>query len=191
MLQLTSKLGHLPILSLRTGGPVAYIDSIIINPHNLRVEGWYVTDRFSKEKLVLRYQDVREVIKRGIVVNDHDVLTPAAELVRLQDIMDLAFVLNDKPVYQGNRKIGKVTDYAVEVESFFIQKLYVGQNILKSLSGDTVIDRQQIVEVTPKKVVVKGTEVKSFAPLKRLKAEFMPVHTSPSPAPPNASLTRE
>jgi len=178
-------------LSLRTGGPVAYIDSIIINPHNLRVEGWYVTDRFSKEKLVLRYQDVREVIKRGIVVNDHDVLTPAAELVRLQDIMDLAFVLNDKPVYQGNRKIGKVTDYAVEVESFFIQKLYVGQNLLKSLSGDTVIDRQQIVEVTPKKVVVKGTEVKSFAPLKRLKAEFMPVHTSPSPAPPNASLTRE
>ena len=191
MLQLTSKLGHLPILSLRTGSPVAFIDSIIINPHNLRVEGWYVLDRFSKEKLVLRYQDVREVIKRGIVINDHEVLTPPAELVRLKSILDLGFVLNDKPVYQGTRKIGKVTDYAIEIDSFFIKKLYVGQSLLKSLTGDMMIDRQQIIEVTPKKVVVKGADVKSYASLKRLKAGFMPVQSSPSPAPPNASFTRE
>lgn len=189
MLQLVSRLNKLLVLSLRTGGPVAYVDHPIINPHSMRLEGWYVIDRFSRETLVLRHQDIREVIKNGLVVNDHDVLSDPDDLVRLKSVLDLNFTLVDKPVYQDKKRLGKVTDYAVDSDSFFVQKLYVGQSLLKSLAGELVIDRRQIVEVTPTRVQVAGTTLKTFSPIKKLKKELLVAQPSPSGVPPSASLT--
>ncbi len=191
MLQLVSKLNKFIVLSLRTGGPIAFVDRPIINPHNMRIDGWYVVDRFTRERLVLRYQDIREVIRNGIVVNDHDVLSKANELVRLKSVLELDYELQDKPVYQEKKRLGKVVDYAVELESFFIQKLYVSQSLLKSLAGELVIDRQQVVEVTPSRVQVKGTKIKNFSPIKKFKEDLLAAQPSPSGVPPTASLTRE
>lgn len=150
-------------MSLRTGQQVATALEPIINPNNLKIEGFYCTDRFSKDELVLLYQDIRDTIPQGFVVDDHDVLTPPDELVRLKEIMEISFKLVGKPVVTvSKQRIGKVSDYATEMETMYIQKLYVSQNVFKSLTGGNLgIDRNQINEITDRKIIInellKGT----------------------------------
>ena len=157
MLQLSKALINRPVLSLRTGGVIATAVSPIINPNNLKIEGFYCHDCFHKEPLVLLTQDVRDTLPQGLVVNDHDVLVAPDELVRLKDILALKFELLNKPVVTVNKKrLGKINDYAADHESLYIQKLYVAQSLLKSLSsGQLSVDRNQIIEITNRHIVVQ------------------------------------
>ena len=146
-----------PILSLRTGGVVATTTAVIINPNNLKVEGFFCIDNRSKEQLVLVQQDIREIIPQGLVINDHDVLAEPEELVRLHKIMNIGFdPLGKIVVTLSKEKIGKVVDYATDTETMYIQKLYVAQSILKHLTGGNLgIDRSQIHEITAKKIIIQ------------------------------------
>lgn len=157
MLQLSGSIAKTSVLSLRTGGLIAEVIGPLINPHNLKIEGFYCQDRFSKGQLVLLTQDIRDTAPQGFLVNDHDVLTDPSELVRLQSIIDLNFQLLNKPVItSGKKRLGKVTDYAIDNSSMFIQKLYVSQSLLKSFSGGQLsVDRTQIVEITNRKIVIQ------------------------------------
>lgn len=136
--------------------PIATAIAPIFNPNNLKIEGFYCQDRFNKTELILLYQDIRDVIKQGLVVNDHAVLTEPEELVRLKDILDLHFELLGKQVETISKtRVGKVNDYAVETETMFVQKIYVAQSILKSLTGGSLsIDRSQILEITPRRIII-------------------------------------
>jgi hypothetical protein len=52
--------------------------------------------------------------------------------------------------------LGKVNDFAADSQTLYIQKLYIGQPLLKSLSGGQLsVDRTHIVEITNKKIVVQ------------------------------------
>jgi sporulation protein YlmC with PRC-barrel domain len=163
MLQLSESLLNKPIMSLRTGQPVATAVEPIINPNTLKIEGFYCTDRFNKEELILLYQDIRDIIPQGFVIDDHDVLALPAELVRLKDIMDLGFTLIGKPVVTlSKQRVGKVSDYATEMETLYVQKIYVSQSMFKNFTGGSLgIDRNQINEITDKKIIInellKGT----------------------------------
>jgi sporulation protein YlmC with PRC-barrel domain len=90
------------------------------------------------------------------VINDHDVLVGADELVRLKKIIEIDFELTGKIVETVSKeKIGKVSDYAVESQSMFVKKLYVSQSLLKSFTGGSLsVDRTQIQEITPTKIVI-------------------------------------
>jgi sporulation protein YlmC with PRC-barrel domain len=163
MLQLSESLLNKPVMSLRTGQQVATAVEPIINPNNLKIEGFYCTDRFDKGELILLYQDIRDIIAQGFVIDDYDVLTPAVELVRLKEVMQLGFKLIGKPVVTVSKtKVGKVTDFATEVETMYIQKIYVSQNMFKNFSGGNLgVERNQINEITDKKIIInellKGT----------------------------------
>jgi sporulation protein YlmC with PRC-barrel domain len=156
MLRLSESLLNRPVMSLRTGQQVAIANEPIINPNNLKIEGFYCTDRYDKTELILLYQDIRDVITQGFVIDDHDVLAAPDELVRLKEIMDTGFTLIGKPVVTLSKsRVGKVSDYATEIETMYIQKLYVSQSLLKSLSGGNLgVDRSQINEITDRKIVI-------------------------------------
>ena len=52
-------------------------------------------------------------------------------------------------------KVGKVSDYATETETMFIQKIYVSQSILKSFTGGSLsVDRTQVNEITPNRIII-------------------------------------
>jgi uncharacterized protein YrrD len=163
MLRLSESLLNRPVMSLRTGQPVATALEPIINPNNLKIEGFYCSDRFSKDELILLYQDIRDIISQGFIIDDHDVLTSPEELVRLKEVMDIHFKLIGKPVVTVNKqRVGKVSDFATEIETMYVQKIYVTQGVIKSLTSGTLgIDRNQINEITDRRIIVnellKGT----------------------------------
>jgi sporulation protein YlmC with PRC-barrel domain len=81
----------------------------------------------------------------------------------LKDIMDLGFTLIGKPVVTlSKQRVGKVSDYATEMETLYVQKIYVSQSMFKNFTGGSLgIDRNQINEITDKKIIInellKGT----------------------------------
>ena len=166
MLKLSDAVVNLEVMSLRTGASVGTATSLIINPNNLQIEGWYVTDRFSKDKLILIATDVRDIVPQGLAINDHEVLSHPSELVRLKSIMDINFKLIGKSVRsQSGKRYGKVSDFAVETSSFLIKKIYATQAIVKNLSGGSLsIDRTQIVEITDSSIIIEDPSEPAGAP---------------------------
>lgn len=144
------------MLSLRTGSPVAEVIAPVINPDNLKIEGFYCLDSIDHLELVLLYQDIRDILPQGLIVNDHEVLAVPEDLIRLKNILELNFEIIGKPVETVSReKVGKVTDYAFEGSTMYIQKLYVSQSLLKNLtSGNLSIDRTTVHEITPKRIII-------------------------------------
>lgn len=150
-----------PVLSLRTGTVVATATAPVINPNNLKIEGFYCQDVENRgRQLIMLYQDIRDLIPQGFVINDYDVLSDPAELVRLQDVLRLNFSLFGKPVVTvSKQRLGKVNDFAVDTTTMYVQKLYVTPSVFKSLTGTNLgIDRTQIVEITDKRIVVQDLE---------------------------------
>jgi sporulation protein YlmC with PRC-barrel domain len=157
MLQLSQLLLNRPILSLRASATIGHTLTPIINPNNLKIEGFYCRDRFDKKTdKVLLYQDIREILPQGIIVNDRDALTDPSELIRLKDLMQLKCNLIGKQVVTvSKQKVGKVMDFATEMETLYIQKLYVSQPIYKNLNGGSLsVDRSQITEITSSQIII-------------------------------------
>lgn len=157
MLQLSGSILNRPVLSLRTGGQVATTTSPIINPNNLKIEGFYCQDAYDRKKVkVLLFQDIRDVLVNGFVVDDHDSLSDPGELIRLKEIMNMRFeIIGKQVVTTSKEKIGKVVDYAADIDSMYIQKLYVSQSMFKSIGGGSLgVDRTQIVEITDKRIII-------------------------------------
>ncbi|MBW3568708.1 hypothetical protein KY385_01105 [Candidatus Parcubacteria bacterium] len=166
MLKLSNAMTNISVMSLRTGGQVGTAVQMIINPNNLKIEGWYVDDRFSGQRRILLANDVRDIVPQGIAVNDQEVLSEPDELVRLKPILEINFQLTGKQVRsQGGKKYGKVTDFAVETSGLIIKKIYASQAIVKSLSdGNLSIDRTQIVEITNTSIIIEDPTVEDRVP---------------------------
>lgn len=157
MLQLSGALLEKPVLSLQTGAQVGTTLGAIFNPNNLKVEGFYCQSRFDKKQMILLSQEVRDILPQGIVVNDQHALTEPEELIRLKEVLEMKFELIGKPVYTVSKeRVGKVSDFAADDTTLYVQKLYVSRSILKSLNtGQLSVDRNNIVEITSKKIVIQ------------------------------------
>ena len=151
------------VMSLRSGRPIANLLGPIINPNNLFIEAWYVKDSQSGQQLILLSKDIREVMGRGFIVDDHDVLSEESDLIRLKNIIKLEFpLLGLKVTSESKKNYGKVVDYAFETESFIIKKIYSGQPLIRSISGGNLsIDRTQIIEITNRRIIIEDPTIKS------------------------------
>src|SRR5690606_20965327 len=139
-------------------GPLATVVAAIINPNNLAIVGFHCKEspRDTQTKILLT-QDIREWVPQGFAVDDHDALSPPEDLVRLKSILAIGYEVIGKAVYtQSKTRMGKVTDYATDHLSFKIQKVYVQQSIVKSLSGTGfAVDRKQMVEINDRRVIIR------------------------------------
>jgi sporulation protein YlmC with PRC-barrel domain len=135
----------------------------IINPNSLKIEGWFALNHFEKGEYILPAREIRDFIAKGLVVDDHDSLTHPDDMVRLKDVINIRFELIGKSVItESKNRLGKVADYAVDETSYLINKLYVNPTLLKGFTAEQLlIDRNQIVEITDKKIIVKDQKVRA------------------------------
>ena len=162
MLKLSVSLKNINVISLRAGGTVALATEPIINPHNLKIIGWWCKTPASPKRLVLLQDDVRENQGKGLAINDADDLADPDDLVRHKEILEVGFELPGKLVKTKRKKIGKVSDYSYN-DGYFVQKLYVEKPLTKVFTseGTLIIDRTQILEVSDNYILVKDTEIKA------------------------------
>jgi hypothetical protein len=158
---MSESLVNKPVMSMRSGGQIAIATEPVINPHNLKILGWWCKANGSS-RLVLLAEDVREIMPTGLAVNDEADLISPGDLVRQREILDTNFHLIDKPVKTKRHKLGKVSDFSYN-EGLFIQKLYVARSLVKVFTAEDtlIIDRTQIVEVTDDYILVRDAEIKA------------------------------
>lgn len=171
MLLSGSQLIDAPVMSLQTGKELARTSSAIINPHNLTVIAYLVTGQhLDHNPSYLRTADIREMGNLGMIVDSSDEFVEPDDIITEKSVYELAFDLDGKHVIDDNRtKIGKVTEYTIDIDSFVIQQLVVKKPLLKSFNDDELlVHRSQIVEVTDTTIIIKSGKIEE------------PVQTTPS-----------
>lgn len=164
MLIIGSRLINAPVMSLQTGSEIARTEREIIDTANLKVIGYELKGRLlDKHNLLLRVDEIREVSDIGMIIDSQDELITPGDVIKFDEIREKGFTIIDMPVRdEKGSKLGKVSDYTLDIGSFIMQQLTVRRPILKSLNDvELIIHRSQIIEINNKAIVVKSkAEVK-------------------------------
>jgi len=134
----------------------------VIDMPTLEIIAFYCETSRQKRQLVLMSRDIRQLASDCIIIDNEEELTDPEDIIRLKDTLETAYNPIDKPVVSENgHRLGSIEDYTVNLETNRLQKLHVRQSILRAwLGSNLVIDRTQIIDVTPHRIVVREPTVK-------------------------------
>ncbi len=169
MLVLSRRLLGTPIMSLQTGSQIGKTDEPIIDPRRLHIVAFYCVCGGLKldggQPAILHTSDIRELSDLGIIINSSDDIMAPKELVRLSEVIEFNFKLRGIAVVtEHGEKLGTVEDYTTDSLTFLIHKLHVKRPLLKSFNtSDLIIDREQILEVSNQRILVRSATIKSDA----------------------------
>jgi uncharacterized protein YrrD len=164
MLLTGSQLIGTPIMSLQTGKELARTKAAVIDPHNLTVIAYQIEGQhLDYDPSFLRIADMRELGSLGMIVDSSDEFVEPDDIINDKPVYELGFVLDGKHVIDDRKKkIGKVIDYTIDVDSFVIQQLTVKRPLLKSFNDDELlVHRSQIIEVNDTTIVISSGKIKS------------------------------
>lgn len=150
----------LPVLGIHIGSQIAITTGFIIDPADLTIRA-FLCEGEGRHTLLLLPQDIRQSGPQGLIVDSEESLAEPNDIVRLQPLLQEPFKVIGLPVVtQMGRTVGKVDSYTINPELYHAQKLYVRQPIWTSLlGGEVIIDRSQIVDVSPTQITVKDTDI--------------------------------
>lgn len=154
-------------MGLQTGGELARTEREIINPHTLEIVAYELTGPLLDTRpALLRVADVREFSDIGMIVDSSDEFVAPDDIIKLNEIYQLHFMLIGKTVIDTKRrKLGKVDGYTVETGGFVIQQLSIKRPLLKSLNdAQLLVHRSQIKEVSDNEIIVES-EIKPATPV--------------------------
>ena len=153
----------LPIISLQTSEAVALARLPVIDIATLEIQAFRAQSTHSKQQLVLMTRDIRQMATDCIIVDSEDELADPADIVRLQKLLHDGYSpLGKTVVSDAGRKLGTVEDYSINLENHHVQKLHVRGGVLRSWLGHShIIDRNQIIDITPQKITVREATVKA------------------------------
>jgi uncharacterized protein YrrD len=167
MLRMIEEFYDVVVISIRTGEVAGKVSSAIIKPDGLLIAGFFVKPLRERGEKVLVVSDIREIGLGGLIIDDEEKLMDLEDLVRIQALVEIDYQIVGKKVETDKkRKVGKVQDFAVDDLTWNVQKIYPSRGILKEFSTTgTIIDREQIVEVNDKKIIVKDVDINSAEPV--------------------------
>ena len=172
-----------PVLSLHVGGPVAWVDAEVVDPEKLKIVAFYVSGPAAKNDPevgeILETEDVREFSNLGMIVDSVEDFVNQGDVVKLDKVLELNFSLFGLKVEtKKGSKLGKITDFVVDTDSFMVHQLVVKRPAVKALlDPELIIPRKELVEVNDYKIIVKDEEDKIRKRVAR--EDFVPNFVNP------------
>ena len=163
MLLLGSRLLNAPVMGLQTGTKLATTKCPVIDPANLKIVAYEVEGAMLSERpSFLRVADVRELSNVGMIIDGSDEFFGKDDIINIRKILDLSFhLIGLNVIDESKRKLGKVFDYSVDSDSFFIQQINIKPSVIKSFSqSELLVHRSQIVEINDYSIIVKSASKK-------------------------------
>jgi uncharacterized protein YrrD len=160
LLILGAKLNGLTVVTLSSGSRVATLEKPVIDRKSLEVPAFKC--HAGGQELALSTRDIRQFNPSIILINSEDDLVETTEIVRLQPLIQENFPLIGVTVKtESGTKLGNVNDFVLDTSSFMVQKLHIKRPIFKSLLLEGLtIDRNQIVDISPKLITVHDATIK-------------------------------
>ena len=181
MLIAYSRLINTPVLSLQTGGPVGYISEPIIDPDSLKIIAFRLSGSLVSKSPnnLLDVKSIREYSDYGMVIDNIEELIADDDVIKISEAISLNFKLIDLKVEtKKHSKLGKVSSFTIDPDSFIIQQIIVKRPTLKSfLDPELTISRKEIVEITDDKIIVKDEE--KVLKQRAEKEDFIPNFVNP------------
>lgn len=175
MLLLGSRLIHTPVLSLQTGSELARTSRAIIDPRNLTIVAYELEGPLlDQHPALLRIADVRELSDIGMIVDSSDEFVEPQDVIKLQQVYDYHFQLQGlHAVDEKKHKLGKVTDYTLEVGSFVVEQLNIKRPLLQSLNdSELLVHRSQIIEITDTEIIIRSTDERPEPVTKAIRSAY-------------------
>lgn len=162
MYALASKLSNLPVISLQTGETIAILTRPLIDPGTLELVAYICQTTQAEDSRVLMARDIRQMALDCLIVDSEEELAEIGDIIRVQHLLEQRFTpLGKKVITDLDRHLGRVEDFTVNLESNRLQKIYIKQPFfLAWLGSSLIVDRSQILDVTPHKIIVRDTSVK-------------------------------
>ncbi len=157
MLILSEAIYGKKIMSIHAGGPIASLQDAVIDPKDLKIIGFSVGARGLKYYSVVHSGDIREWGPLGAIVNSEDAIMEVDEnMPKIKELAEANFKLEGIGVRtESGKRLGKVRNFVFETEGYFVVKLYVeNRGLLSLVNGTRVIERDSVVNVTKKFIVV-------------------------------------
>lgn len=186
MLLLGSKLIGTSIMGIQTGTKLAITKIPIVDPANLKIIAYEIDGPLLAERpAYLLIADVRELSSIGMIIDSSDEFVGIDDVIALKKVAEMNFRLVGLHVVDDTKKkLGKVTDYIVDTNSFVIQQLRVQQKILKSITNtELLIHRSQIIEINNTTIIVRSAIKKVESQEKVDKLVYVNPFRAASPAP--------
>ena len=167
MLYYNSGLIGLPVREARSGDTVALVEKLIIDPRSFTLAAFRLTTADKKHSYMVTDSIAEVSLKHGIFFSDTDAISELAELPRLQEVIDLGFELIKLPVRTmgakklSSQKLGSVEDFVVDDTSFAVFQIVVKRGLFSSFLPELAINRQQILELTNRELIVDDAYAKS------------------------------
>ncbi len=193
MLVNNSRLIGYPILSLHVGGRIAHIVETIVDPDTLKVIACRLEGPLIGEEAgdILPVASIREFSRLGMIVDSADEFVNSDDIVRIKELLDYNFsLIGLKAETKKCKKLGKVSDFTIEPESWQVQQLIVQRPMMQSfIDPELTIARSQISEINDYKVIVKDSTAKSKSKAQKPAANFSPNFINPFREPDFATET--
>lgn len=156
-----SKLTNLPILSLQTGETIAWTRRPVLEVTQLAAVAFTCETTDHPASRVLLARDIRQLAPDCLIIDSEHDLSEPDDLVRLQHALRLNYSpIGKEVVSEIGRRLGRVEDYNFNLDTLRVQQLNVRQSLIKAWLGDNlVIDRSQIIEITPHRISVRDATI--------------------------------
>lgn len=160
MLIYGSDLENRSILSLHTGYPIAQINSAIINPYNLNIIAFNLKGaRLDQpDDSYLLVSSIREISPIGFIVDSSDEIINSNDVIKLKEILNLNFnLIGLKVISKDGAKLGRVSNFIINISSMTIEQLVVNRPVLKALlDPELIIHRSKIIDISNEQITVKA-----------------------------------
>ncbi|MCL2085959.1 hypothetical protein FWH09_03440 [Candidatus Saccharibacteria bacterium] len=180
MLDYNLQIKGAPILSLHSGSPIGTVVKPIMVPGLLQIAGLFVSSPLlnKKESYILQSNAIRELSRHGIVINSIDDVSPADDLLRFKELIEINFdLLECRVKTKSGTRLGSVTNYILD-GLLMVRQIVVKPSMLKSLSTTPLfIPRTAILEIKDRDIIVADT-TKQIA-MTKLPAKLDPDFVNP------------
>lgn len=157
MILLGSALQHAAIVSIQTGSVIGVTNHAIIDPAQLTIFAYEVTGpMIAEHPSYMLTRDIRELSDMGAIIDSADEFVTHGDVIALDTLVDLRFHLVGMRVQdEKGKKLGKVSDFTLDVSSYYIQQLVVKRPLMNSLTDtELLVHRTQIIEINNEAIVV-------------------------------------
>jgi uncharacterized protein YrrD len=163
MLILSEAISGKKIMSVHSGGSIAKISEPIVDPKNLKIVAFSANARGMKYFSVIHSSDIREWSPLGVIINSEDDIMEVDEnMPKIRSVIEDGFELvGIKVRTESGKRLGKVRNFVFETDGYFVVKFYVEKSgILSVLNPVLLIERDSVVDVTKRYLVVKDATIK-------------------------------
>jgi sporulation protein YlmC with PRC-barrel domain len=163
MLILNEAISGKKIMSVHSGGSIATISEPVIDPKNLKIVAFSISSKGLKYFSVVHSSDIREWSPLGAIINSEDEIIEVDEnMPKIRSVVEDGFdLVGIKVRTESGKRLGKVKNFVFETDGYFVVKLYIEKTgLLAILNPVLLVERDSVVDVTKKYLVVKDAAIK-------------------------------